>query len=112
MPSVSPCYLSYPLPTAEGEQNCAERGGKARTSHKIRYLEREAKQKPANAASARIFQVGNDARRFEHGTQVGLGLRFRQWSFSLRTESANGFSRYIGLNTTLQYRFFMLGYQF
>jgi len=52
------------------------------------------------------------ARKYEQGYILGLGAKFKKYSFDIRYERANGISTYGNLRSIVRRYYFLLGYQF
>ena len=59
-----------------------------------------------------IGKALNDTRKFEQAYILGLGTRYRKYSFDLRYEMGNGMSKNTGLSSTTNRYYFLLGYRF
>jgi len=54
----------------------------------------------------------NDVRKYEQSYIIGLGTKYKNYSFEARFESGNGMSEYSNLNSAVKRYFFLLGYRF
>jgi hypothetical protein len=54
----------------------------------------------------------NDTRRYEFGLNVGLGTKFKRYSFEIRYENANGMSTSVYLKSTTNRLYLLLGFKF
>jgi len=53
----------------------------------------------------------NETRKYEQGYIVGLGSRWKKFSFEMRYERGNGISEYVTLNSATDRFYFLLGFQ-
>jgi hypothetical protein len=53
-----------------------------------------------------------DTRRYEVGLNVGLGTKFKRYSFEIRYESSNGMSTYLSLKSSVNKLYLLLGFKF
>jgi hypothetical protein len=63
----------------------------------------------------RRIEVGkalDDTRKFEQAYILGLGTKFKKYSFDIRYERGDGMSKYSSLGSTTNRYYFLLGYRF
>jgi len=79
------------------------------------FLERNYKKKETKLFNQVRVEEGkalNDTRRYELGFNVGLGAKFKRFSFEIRYENANGMSTYTSLKSTTNRLYLLLGFKF
>ncbi|MCK4664318.1 MAG: hypothetical protein KAT68_15725 [Bacteroidales bacterium] len=57
-------------------------------------------------------KVMDDTRKYEQGYILGLGTKFKKYSFEIRYEKGNGMSEYTCLNSLTVRYYFLFGYRF
>lgn len=54
----------------------------------------------------------DESRKYEQGYIIGLGTKFKKYSFEIRYENGNGMSEYTSLNSSIIRYYFLLSYRF
>jgi hypothetical protein len=78
--------------------------------HETNYAKQE--QKLFTQVRVEEGKALNDTRRYEMGFLLGLGTKFKKYSFEIRYESGNGMSTYTDLKSATMRLYFLLGYRF
>lgn len=80
------------------------------TINEVNDVKRESKS--FSDEEIRIWDAVHDSRKYEQGFLIGLGLKFKRYSFELRYESGNGMSQILVLKSSTDRIYFLFGYRF